>query len=363
MSQPFSIRQKVGACIFDLPRFLWSTRPPRIRRAAAPWVWCHNRDERLVPAPIGSGVQCDWQWTSDLYVAKVFPALGRLVMKRALRDWPVLFQKEPGKQSCGIEVTFVIGHRGMQRLPHLLLTLQSVGAQRDVSLECIVVEQSAIPEVKDHLPSWVRYIHTPLPSADIPYCRAWAFNVGARSAKGELLVLHDNDMVVPRDYASQHLARVRDGYDVVNLKRFIFFLSRGHSERVMSAGQLDLEEAPESIMQNAEGGGSLAITREAYFAIGGFDESFVGWGGEDNEFWDRAQSRRVWPYGYLPLVHLWHSAQPGKQDCKRATASLFQLRSAIPAVERIAELTARNFGDVRWAALPAVAAHSVQPNL
>lgn len=353
LKRTFSFKQKVGACIYDLPRFLWTTRPEFSRPAgAAPWVFFRNRGERLIPALNGFGVQCDWQWTSDLHIAKVFPSLGRLLMNRALRDYPVMFQKEPDRQDSAIEVTFIIGHRGMQRLPHLLLTLQSVAVQANVSFECIVVEQSATPEIKDHLPSWVRYIHTPLPSADMPYCRAWAFNVGARLAQGELLVLHDNDMLAPRDYASQHLARIGKRYEVVNLKRFIFFLSQGHSERLVSKNELVLDEAPESIMQNAEGGGSLAITRDAYFAVGGFDESFVGWGGEDNEFWERAQTRRVWPYGYLPLLHLWHPAQPGKLESKRSTAALSDARSAIPAAERIAELTSRDFGNPQCVSLP-----------
>ncbi len=349
----FPFKQKLGACIYDLPRFLWATRPELSRRAGAEgWVFFRNRGERLIPAPNGLGVLCDWQWTSDLHIAKVFPSLGRLLMNRALRDCPVLFQKEPNRQNGAIDVTFIIGHRGMQRLPHLLLTLQCVGAQRNVSVECIVVEQSATPEVKGHLPSWVRYIHTRLPSADMPYCRAWAFNVGARLARGELLVLHDNDMLAPRDYASQHLARVRDGYDVVSLKRFIFFLSQRHSHLLMEGNELPLDEVPESIMQNAEGGGSLAITREAYFAVGGFDETFVGWGGEDNEFWERAQTRRLWPYGYFPLLHLWHPAQARKLESERSTAALLEARSAIPAEKRIAELTSRDFGNPQCPSLP-----------
>jgi hypothetical protein len=345
LNRKFSFKQKLGACVYDLPRFLWATRPELFRRAgAAGWVFFRNRDERLIPGPNGLGVQCDWQWTSDLHIASVFPSLGRLLMTRAFREWPVNLENEPAARNGAVEVSFIIGHRGMQRLPHLLLTIQSVAAQRNVSLECIVVEQSASPEVRDYLPTWVRYIHTSLPSSDLPYCRAWAFNVGARLAKGTLLLLHDNDMLVPRDYSSEHLARVQNGYEVVSLKRFIFFLSQGHSGRLLSSDEFPLNEPPESIMQNAEGGGSLAITREAYFAVGGFDESFVGWGGEDNEFWERAQTRRVWPYGYLPLVHLWHAAQPGKLERKRLTTDLLKARSAIPPAERIAELTARDFG-------------------
>ncbi len=73
-------------------------------------------------------------------------------------------------------------------------------------------------------------------------------------------------------------------------------------------------------MQNAEAGGSIALSRDAFHAIGGYDESFVGWGGEDNEFWERAQTRRVWPYGYLPFVHLWHAPQPEKLQPSRRGA-------------------------------------------
>lgn len=101
--------------------------------------------------------------------------------------------------------------------------------------------------------------------------------------------------------------------------------------------------ASEAVVQNLEAGESLAITRDTYFAIGGFDESFTGWGGEDNEFWERAATRCLWPYGYLPFVHLWHAAQPDKHDAQRQTAELLEQLSAIPASQRIANLIAQNF--------------------
>ena len=91
-------------------------------------------------------------------------------------------------------------------------------------------------------------------------------------------------------------------------------------------------------MQNALGGGSIAISRQTFFEIGGFDEAFLGWGGEDNEFWDRAQSRRVWPYAYLPFVHLWHELQSGKKSDQKPTLDLYKLKSQIPVWERIADL-------------------------
>ena len=98
-------------------------------------------------------------------------------------------------------------------------------------------------------------------------------------------------------------------------------------------------------MQNAEAGGSLAVARSAFFEIGGYDESFVGWGGEDNEFWERAQTRRVWSsYGYLPIVHLWHAAQPRKTDPGNPTLRHYEKLSGMTVEDRIAELSQRDFG-------------------
>jgi len=224
----YSLKQKLGAVNYDLARFLWSMRPSPPHT----WVFMRNRDERLIRDASVRGAKCDWRWTSDLHIAKVFPSLGRALMKRALRDWPIDFRMAPLQVDAEPEVSFIMGHRGDERLPHLLLTLESVAAQRDASIECIVVEQSTRPQIEQRLPSWVRYVHTPITYADMAYSRSWAFNVGARMARGNVLVLHDNDMLVPQDYASQIIARISEGYEVINLKRFIFNCRESHSAKI-----------------------------------------------------------------------------------------------------------------------------------
>jgi len=229
-----SLKQKIGAIIFDLPRFIWSLRPGWFFCGKArPWLSMRNRNERLIATPAGRGVKCDWQWTSDLHIAKVFPSLGKFFMQRALRDYPIVLKNQPEKSSGAVDVSFIIGHRELRRLPNLLLVLKSIAAQIGVSLECIVVEQSLNQEIKASLPDWVRYIHTPLSRPDLPYCRSWALNVGARQAKGRLLVLHDNDFLVPQVYASELMKEFSKGSEVINLKRFIFYLSKEGTERML----------------------------------------------------------------------------------------------------------------------------------
>jgi hypothetical protein len=76
------------------------------------------------------------------------------------------------------------------------------------------------------------------------------------------------------------------------------------------------------------------------------DEGFIGCGGEDNEFWERAQTLRVWPFGCLPLVHLWHPAQAGKYQADNPTLARYREQAAIDPLRRIAALNAAGSGSM-----------------
>jgi hypothetical protein len=333
-------RELAGVIFRDLPLYL-----PALARGGEAHLAIRNRNERLEPAPDASGFRCDWRWTSDLYAPRVIPALGRQLMRRALARHPVARTPTPAPASTAPEVSFLIGHRGSERLPHLLATIESIAAQRDAGIECIVIEQDAQSRLKGQLPAWVRLVHTPAP-ADMPYCRSWTFNVGAAHARAPVLVLHDNDMLVPQDYAAQIRERIARGFQAVNLKRFVFYLTGDHTRAYLEGRASLVDAAPEAVVQNLEAGGSVAITREAFERIGGMDESFVGWGGEDNEFWERAGTLKVWPWANLPIVHLWHAAQPGKRDKAYATAQRYEELSRIDPVRRIERLRTSPRGDM-----------------
>ena len=333
------MKQFLSALLLDAPRYVYA-----LSRSDRAYLSLHNRGEAVEPAPEGMGFRCLWQWTSELRAPKILPVLGRWLMRNSLRDSPIVRSQKPPRVVITPDVTFVIGHRGRSRLPHLLATLESIAAQRDATIECIVVEQDTESQLVGRLPTWVHHIHLPPPRDDLPYCRSWTFNVAAKQAHGRILMLHDNDMLVPCQYASRVVERVASGFEVVNLKRFVFYLSESHTTKIFDGDQDVLLQPPESIIQNLEGGGSVAITAEAFARIGGMDEAFVGWGGEDNEFWERAGTLAVWPYGELPIVHLWHAAQPRKQDVDNPTLKLYAELAKTPALQRIAALQVRQRG-------------------
>lgn len=312
-----------------------------LRSGSKSYLSIANRSELLQVSPDHSGYACLWKYTSRLHAPLVQPQLGKRLLQRCLQDSPIAFSDKTVYTHGIPQLSVLIGHRGTERLPLLLKTLQSFAAQEHVDLECIVIESDSQPVIRKYLPSWVQYIFSYDPEGSL-YNRSKTFNVGTRHAKGDILLLHDNDMLVPKNYGSNILHRVNQGYDVVNPKRFIFYLSKEYTRFVLNTNvSLDLA-TPDYIVQNLEAGGSMAIKTQSYHLIGGMDEQFIGWGGEDNEFWDRCLTLPAWIWGYEPIVHLWHQSQPLKADTSNPNIMRYKEIIQLPALERIHRLRSKS---------------------
>jgi hypothetical protein len=305
--------------------------------------WIDVRDAGDAVTREEHGVVCDFLESRRVRFAE-HPSWGARLMRNALAQWPIAFASAP-KVAGTCRITFVLGHRGSARIPHLLTSIATIAAQ-DVPLECIVVEQSVESEARAHLPPWVRYVHTPCAGAAAPYERSWALNVGARAARGDVLVLMDNDLCLPRAFASE-VWRVLASFDAARLHRFVFYLDDATSRAVMQTRSFDVRPALTHVLQNSVGG-VTAIRTSAYAAIGGHDERFAGWGGEDIEFYDRCRTLRFQEQAYLPVVHLHH---PASRTISPTMADYFITRRAVSAVERAAELMAAPWGAVDRSAI------------
>lgn len=331
------IRRQLGALFYDVPRYVYCLY---LRRNPAAWIGVKNREDEITKALNHDGVACSGKWTSDLYLPKVFPRFTAPLLEAALRYAPIKL-RDTRQKDANPEISIIIGHKGEERLPLLLKTLQSIAAQRNTKLECIVVEQDFAPHIQERLPSWVNYFFMPMTAENSPYSRAKAFNFGAQKATTHYLIFHDNDLLVPENYASELVKRLRLGFEFINLKRFIFYLTRHATKTLLDTDLIQSQLDVDSVLQNALGGGSVGASKKAFNEVGGFDERFSGWGGEDNEFWERAETRNVWNFANLPLIHLWHPAQPEKTDYNNApTKHLYHELSKIDPAQRVRELTA-----------------------
>ena len=211
------IKKYIGAILFDLPNYLLGMRPGKREDSIQPWILIRNRDENLQTINQSEGAACDWKWTTDLYLPKVFPIFGKWLLQRAIRDYPINFSESLNKNNMGEnpQVSFLISHRGIERLPLLLLTLKSIAAQKDCLVECIVVEQDTEQRIANYLPGWVRYIYAPSTDIDEPFSKARALNVAAQAARSKCLVFHDSDMLVPDVYAKHILNYHSKGYGFI----------------------------------------------------------------------------------------------------------------------------------------------------
>jgi hypothetical protein len=262
----------------------------------------------------------DGLWSKSLHACTVFPVLGRLLMARALQEWPIQLADHPVESGPPL-LSVVIPHRGRQREDQLRCCLASFLAQREASVEIIVVEQSATRELGP-LPAGVRHIHLPHPSDPQPWRKSWAYNAGVAAASCDLVICHDGDILGPERYCAELLRRFDDPWlEVLHPQRFLFYLDSSATQKMAYCRHLT-PAAPELVKQNWCGG-TLAIRREAYAAIGGFDERFTGWGGVDNEFFQRCGLLRQYRYCYIPFVHLWHPQQPMKSGHARDNALAF----------------------------------------
>ena len=308
------------------------------RSDARGWISLSNRIEHLVAEEGLPGYRCDWVWGSTLHAPGVLPWLATSVMQAALSEWPIEFANQPRVVAETPKVSFVFAHSGRDRLPQLIRTIRSIYAQRDVSCEIIVVDQSPTP-LLSALPVPLTYRHLAKEPGAPKWQKTLAYNVGARLVKGSILVFHDGDVCVPIDYARELVECIDGrGFEAASLQRFLFYLSPSDTQHCEVVDGFAGRFTPDSIAQNWKGG-TIAITREGFQAIGGFDERFTGWTGEDVEFFDRCLALRHCRNGYLPFVHLWHPPQPSKLGPQRAqNLAFFQQVMNEPRAQRIQRL-------------------------
>lgn len=147
---------------------------------------------------------------------------------------------------------------------------------------------------------------------DGPFNRSKAINDAAtRRYWDDVAVISDADSFVPEDQLDAAVEKACDTGKMVSPFTFVVQLSEACTRgQVATGGVLNLRNLgvdnvrTKSIETQSN---VIVVPRELWDVIGGFDERFVGWGGEDNAFWRAAEIQRG---DVLRLsgsaFHLWH---------------------------------------------------------
>lgn len=145
--------------------------------------------------------------------------------------------------------------------------------------------------------------------------KSQAFNIGREHSTGDILCFYDVDVLIE----PQFLQVARDsiklgGYDHVypftgtfyNIKKTIFdeILNPIDFGR-MKQEDVSTSEHVEWASDTSPGGCNL-ISAEAFDKIGGYDNSFIGWGFEDTDFYERSKKLNKVTYLDDTRSFCWH---------------------------------------------------------
>lgn len=255
--------------------------------------------------------------------------IGRIVVPPAVRITAPLCERT---LSTLPQVSVIIST--YQRPNHLRRSLLSLALQRGVGVpfEIVVTDDGS----QDHTPE---VVHRFSESVDIPvrfvthehhgFHAARCRNHGVSASRGAYLIFFDGDCIFPPDHLGQHLrarrpgmARTGDSYrlDQATAERideaairsaaFVDWVPRRELSRMRRRWFRELFYTSIRHRQKPKVmAGNLAVWRDDFERINGFDEQFVGWGCEDDDLGDRLRKVgiRIAPiFGYSQGYHLWH---------------------------------------------------------
>lgn len=203
-------------------------------------------------------------------------------------------------------ISCVIPCRGTDRTKAIDTVVASFKAQNFPVIEIIVVEQDHQEKIRLHQLVHKLYV----PGRD-DFCKSAAFNRGVVNATHGIILLQDADIVCHRDY-------VRKAYDAAqrheacHIGKEVIYMDGDSTATIVQTHKISADMRSHRLVGYFEGG-SLACTKRAYFACGGFLEDYVGYGMEDCDFFQRL---KITIKGFLDartesFIHLEHGRVAG----------------------------------------------------
>ena len=203
----------------------------------------------------------------------------------------------------GYVFTFIIAYRHkLDRLQNLRRVIDWILGFNGVEL--IIVEQDKSPKLPAYSLKGFKYIFT---KSELPFNKSWAFNVGTKQSTTNAIVFGDSDLIMdPQEFINS--VKLLEQYESVNPYTKVIDLEPQenglHIEKLKminrpGRGETDIQKTPMA-------GGIIMFRKDSLFKVGGFDENFIGWGGEDD--YQSFKIKQLLTHIELPnrCYHLYH---------------------------------------------------------
>ena len=216
-------------------------------------------------------------------------------------------------------ITFrVDGNMRKRNLTYLLNSLGEIS-----SLEIIIVEQDYEPHLsKISLPKNCKHIFV---KNGALFNKSWGLNIAARNAQSELLIVSDADLLISKQTLSSIGEAFERGADAINPYKRLVDLTQEETVALLNGSDFNIKQDEATLNRKTINetppfcGGLFAIKATLFRQVGGMDERFEGWGGEDN-----AMSVRVAHFAKNsvelddePAYHLWHERAIWLKESKK----------------------------------------------
>lgn len=136
--------------------------------------------------------------------------------------------------------------------------------------------------------------------------RSWGYNCAINMIKYNKLILADNDVVLDNNDLLDGLSYL-ESYDIVKPFTNLYDLEEQDTIKYINDNIFPSNRGNKRV--NLTAGTLMMITRNAFLQVGGYDERFEGWGGEDDEM----------------TLHLWKYINNNEITLHQSTGNLFHL--------------------------------------
>jgi len=146
---------------------------------------------------------------------------------------------------------------------------------------------------------------------DGPFNKAWALNCAAVRAETKKLAFGDCDIVL-RDEVLYHSLQFLETCEAVSsYQKGIVYLSEEESASARSKEEPSQwafapRSRPPRAMHIPFAAGLFFIRKSGFEKVGGWDEEFEGWGGEDDAMSHKIKNLLPWVWLDHPAYHLYH---------------------------------------------------------
>jgi hypothetical protein len=202
----------------------------------------------------------------------------------------------PPRNLGSLSICVGLFNRSEQFLSHFIPSLVLCEHQELIELSVFDCGSNDIPDLERRIKAVFTGKLVFKSSSEKPFSRAYAFNQSVQQATEPIVFLCDADFSLPKD-----LVQKCNSFTPNNTFWFpiVFYLYKNKPNKYSR--------------KNGEwmiwgGKGLLASSRFLYLKLGGLDESFTEWGGEDEAFWLKCHAANclIIRSREKGLLHHWH---------------------------------------------------------